>query len=557
MDYDADVRRLASIAASLVLTSLGSGMHEVKLVAADADPGDQLGLGVDLDGDIAVVGAYADDVFGADSGSAYVYVRSGTVWTEQAKLVPSDGALEDNFGLRVAVSGETALIGAPHDDDAGLDTGSAYAFVRGGTTWSEQQKLTAPDATAGDQFGRWVSLDGDTALLCAYLDDNGGQTDAGSAYVFVRSGTTWSAQQKLFPPVPQTSAWFSRSVALDGDTAVIGASREDTVNGANTGAVYVFVRSGTTWTRQASLLAPDGGVGDQFGESTFVDGDTLIVGAHKDDVNGVFNAGSAYVFVRSGTTWSFQSKLTAPTQGDTDLYGRSVSVCGDDAVVGSIFRDSGALTDPGAAFLYHRTGTSWNLVHEYVASDAGSGDFLGYTVRVDGCTYLFGSYLNDHAGGADAGCAYVFELDPSPYCTAGLSASGCQASLSASGRASASATSGFVLGASGVEGSKDGLFYFGSNGRQANAWGSGSSYQCVVPPLVRTGLLPAVGTSGACDGSFTLDLNALWCPGCPKPGKNPGAGALAAAQLWYRDPASTSNQTTSLSDAIEFAVCPR
>ena len=142
------------------------------------------------------------------------------------------------------------------------------------------------------------------------------------------------------------------------------------------------------------------------------------------------------------------------------------------------------------------------------------------------------------------------------FCTAGTSASGCRASLSAAGFPSTSAPSGFLLQASGVEGAKDGTFFFGTNGRQANPWGNGTSYQCVVPPVVRAGTLSGSGTLGACDGAFSQDLNALWCPTCPKPAKNPGAGALVQAQLWYRDPFSTSNQTTSLSDAIEFEVCP-
>jgi uncharacterized delta-60 repeat protein len=142
------------------------------------------------------------------------------------------------------------------------------------------------------------------------------------------------------------------------------------------------------------------------------------------------------------------------------------------------------------------------------------------------------------------------------YCTAGTSASGCQAALSAAGTASSTAPSGFSLDAQGVEGAKDGLFYFGANGRQANPWGNGTSFQCVVPPVSRAPLMNGAGTVGACDGSFSLDLNALWCPSCPKPAKNPGAGALVQAQLWYRDPQSTSNQTTSLSDAVEFPVAP-
>jgi len=145
---------------------------------------------------------------------------------------------------------------------------------------------------------------------------------------------------------------------------------------------------------------------------------------------------------------------------------------------------------------------------------------------------------------------------PATYCTSGLSASGCQALISALGAASATASSGFVLSASGGEGAKDGLFFFGGSGRQANPWGNGTSYQCVVPPVRRAGLLSGAGTAGQCDGLFAQDLNALWCATCPKPQKNYGAGSVVQAQLWYRDPLNTSNQTTSLSDAIEFLVGP-
>lgn len=142
------------------------------------------------------------------------------------------------------------------------------------------------------------------------------------------------------------------------------------------------------------------------------------------------------------------------------------------------------------------------------------------------------------------------------YCTAGTSASGCAAQLGALGSASASAAAGFQLLASNVEGQKDGLFFFGTSGRQANPWGNGSSFQCVAPPVTRAGLLFGAGTSGTCDGAFAQDLNALWCPTCPSPSKNPGAGTTVQAELWYRDPQNTSNQTTSLSNALEFVVTP-
>lgn len=152
----------------------------------------------------------------------------------------------------------------------------------------------------------------------------------------------------------------------------------------------------------------------------------------------------------------------------------------------------------------------------------------------------------------DSGLDFIVSAAVS-YCTAGLSANGCQATLSAGGIPSAANPSGFVLSAATVEGAKDGLFFFGANGRQTNAWGNGTSFQCVVPPVKRAGLLPGSGTAGLCDGAFSQDFNALWTA---KPAQNPGAGAVVQAQLWYRDPFNTSNQTTGLSDALEFTVGP-
>jgi hypothetical protein len=145
---------------------------------------------------------------------------------------------------------------------------------------------------------------------------------------------------------------------------------------------------------------------------------------------------------------------------------------------------------------------------------------------------------------------------PASYCTAGTSASGCQALACSAGTASASAASGFVVWATEVVAAKDGLFFYGQNGRQANPWGNGTSYQCVVPPVNRGGLLGGTGTAGTCEGSFHQDLNARWCPTCPKPSHAPAPGVPLQIQLWYRDPLGTSNQTTSLSDAVEVVPAP-
>ena len=155
--------------------------------------------------------------------------------------------------------------------------------------------------------------------------------------------------------------------------------------------------------------------------------------------------------------------------------------------------------------------------------------------------------------------AYVFRLAPPPptvYCTAGTSASGCVAVLSSSGTPSASAPSGFTVSASSVEGSRTGMFVFGQGGKQAIPWGNGTSLQCAPPPLRTSGPLPPIGTLGACDGAFALDVNALWCPTCAKPSINPGEGSVVQVQLWYRDPLNASGQMTSFSDALECWILP-
>jgi len=166
-------------------------------------------------------------------------------------------------------------------------------------------------------------------------------------------------------------------------------------------------------------------------------------------------------------------------------------------------------------------------------------------------TIFFGA-----GGGSTYTVTYAYSDVAESYCTPGTSASGCKATLAAAGTPSATAGSGFQISAADVEGGKDGLFYFGTGGRQANPWGNGTSLQCAVPPVSRAGLLIGTGAPGGCGGAFAQDLNAFWCPTCPKPGKNPGAGAVVQAQLWYRDPQNTSNRTTSLSDALEFTVGP-
>ena len=222
-----------------------------------------------------------------------MFTRTGTTWTQQAKLLASDGAYDDSFGYSVSLSGNTALIG--FDNENGADSGSAYVFIRTGTAWTQQAKLLASDGTAGDSFGYAVSLDGNTALIGAISDDDNG-VDSGSAYVFTRTGTTWTQQAKLLASDGAAQDYFGLSVSLKGDTALIGVP-QSIGNGNYSGSAYIFTRTGTTWTQQAKLLASDGADGDSFGGSVSLASDTALIGAFLNDGNGT-DSGSAYVFTK-------------------------------------------------------------------------------------------------------------------------------------------------------------------------------------------------------------------------------------------------------------------
>jgi|ETNmetMinimDraft_21_1059911.scaffolds.fasta_scaffold01713_9 prepilin-type N-terminal cleavage/methylation domain-containing protein len=374
------------------------------LLASDAAASDRFGVDIAVHGDVAVIGAYTNSDAGAESGSAYVFTRSGTTWTEQAKLTASDAAAGDRFGYTVSVSGETVVVGANGDSDQGVGTGAAYVFTRSGSTWTEQAKLTASDAAGNDRFGYDVALSGDTVVIGSYWDDVGG-TDSGSAYVFTRSGTTWTEQAKLTASDAAASDNFGRNVDIHNETAVVGAYWNDDA-GSNSGSAYVFTRSGTTWTEQAKLTASDAETNDRFGNSVAISDDSVVIGAYTESGIGA-SSGSAYVFTRSGSTWTEQAKLLASDTEAGDQFGGSVAMNGDTVAVGATSNDD-AGSSSGSAYVFTRSGTTWTEQAKLTASDAAASDLFGGSVAMNGDTLLVGATLNDDAG-SSSGSAYVFD----------------------------------------------------------------------------------------------------------------------------------------------------
>ena len=374
------------------LTNLAGSWTEMqKLLASDGVASDYFGHSVSIDGDTALIGSYQATGNAYMSGSAYVFIRTGNTWKQQAQINASDGGAVDEFGFSVSLSGDTALIGACNDDDNGVDSGSAYVFTRSGTTWTQQAKLLVPDGAAGDHFGCSVSLSGDTALIGAYTDDTNVQ-NSGSTYVFTRTSTTWTQQAKLLASDGAEGDMFGWSVSLSGDTALIGAMKDDD-NGVDSGSAYVFTRSAGIWTPQPKLHAQGGVAGDYFGCSVSLSGDTALIGAYG------YNSYMGAAYVGNINQWTSQQMLIASNGPASDYFGVSVALSGDYALIG-------AMNDnyKGAAYMFTRNINTWTQKQKLYASDGATQDRFGWSVSLDGDTALIGAFGDDNL----IGSAYVF-----------------------------------------------------------------------------------------------------------------------------------------------------
>jgi hypothetical protein len=377
---------VASGSAYVFVRCGGVWVQQQKLTAPDGAPADLFGTSVAVEGNMVVVGADHDDDKGNASGSAYVFVRTAGVWVQQQKLTAGDGAADDMFGDAVAISGDTVAVGAPFDNAAFGDSGSVYVFIRGGGLWSQQQHLTAPDSAAGDNFGGSVTLSGDTLVAGAVGDEDHG-IGSGSAYVFVRSGGAWTQQAKLTAADAADNHHFGASVAVNGDTAVVGA------DGGGSGSAYVFVHGGGAWTQQAKLVPADGAGGDGFGCSLAVSGNTLVIGDYQDSVFGSFS-GSAYVFLVNAPPLADAGPDQEVLPGDRVKLSALNSRDPDDGIASYQWRQvSGkriSLSNPGANqldFIAPQVGTKGaTLGFELKVTDRGglqTTDRCLVTVRAD------------------------------------------------------------------------------------------------------------------------------------------------------------------------------
>jgi hypothetical protein len=405
--------------------------QRAKLTASDGAASDLFGQSVSIDGYTMVIGARLNDDDGLDSGSAYVFTRGSTFnWTQIAKLTASDAAASDYFGHSVSIDGDTIVIGAPYEDVYGSNSGAAYVYTRntaGSLTagWTQRAKLTPNDGAAADYFGRSVSISGDTIVIGAGWDDDDGSA-SGSAYVFTRNtdgSFGWTQRAKLTASDGAANDNFGECVSVDGDTIVIGARWNDGQNGS----AYVFTRNTagsltSGWTQRAKLTASNGAAGDHFGITVTIDGDTIAIGAWGR----TSYQGSAYIFTRNTagsltSGWTQRAQLTASDGAASDMFGGNLSIDGDTVVVGAHGDDDdGSMS--GSAYVFTRDTpgsltSGWTQLIKLTASDGaaednfGNNPFLhGAGVAVDGDTIVIGAVLDDD-NGTGSGSVYTFNIE--------------------------------------------------------------------------------------------------------------------------------------------------
>jgi len=404
------------------LAALLAASEIKKITVGDGAAGDEFGVAMAVSGSTLVVGAHQHDEGGnGNQGVAYVFERNqgGPDNWGLVKRLTHDGAAENYFGAEVVIDGDTIVVTAFGNNSS---QGAAYVFERnqgGANNWGEVKKLTASDGAAGDLFGRSAAIVGNTVIIGADHDDG----NRGSIYIFERDqggSNNWGEVKKLRPDDIGLPDTFGTQMAISNDTLIVSAPSQ----ASSRGAAYVFERNqggANNWGLVKKLLANDGAAGDAFGEGVAVRSDLIVVGAKTDDVGGNINQGSAYVFERNQggiNNWGQVQQLTGSDATSGDLYGnfgeRGIAITDTQIIIGAYQNESYR----GAAYIFERNQSgAWTEVQKLTSSDIAPGDQFGYTVAVSGSTLFVSSFRDDSGKGS----AYVFSVTPTcPTIPSGL-----------------------------------------------------------------------------------------------------------------------------------------
>lgn len=371
----------------------GSWNEQQVLIALDTASTFSFGYGLCIRDTVLVVGAPSDTVNGHLSGSAYVFMRSGEIWTQTQKIVPSDGSASSAFGRRCVISGQTMLISADVNDDLVLNGGKVYVYQLENGTWTEHQTLFAFDAEEQDNFGAGLAIAGDHAIIGADRDGDDGY-NSGSAYAFKRINGQWEFQYKIWAPNGDSGNRFGANIEMTDSLAMINRKGYNDNNGSY--VVHCYRLTNDTWVEFQTLTVTDGASGDRFGESMSIDGELAILGAKGDDDYGS-GSGSAYIFSYGNGIWTENFKLLPPDGGINNYFGSAVGLSEHGAIVTSDRYDNG-FEDSGIAYAFSQIPLSTAHEPESCAQLLVNPNPTSSTITLQSQTPLSEAWLTDLAG---------------------------------------------------------------------------------------------------------------------------------------------------------------
>lgn len=331
-----------------------------------------------------------------------------------------DGQTFDAFGSSVCISGDYAIIGAKDDSGNGLSEDGSASILRRNTNtnvWENIAKFTNTNPHNWDKFGSSVSISGDYAIVGTPADDVNGFTNNGSATIFKRNVTTgvWQFQTKLTNPNAANHDNFGVSVSISGDYLIVGANNDSEAGFSGNGSATIFKRNTSTdiWESQGKLINPNSANNDLFGCSVSISGDYAIVGAYGDDENGLTDNGSATVFKRNIATgvWESQGKLLHAFPGNEDFFGSSVSISGDHVAVGVASDDGGGFVNNGSVLIYKRNTSTgvWLYQAQITKENPANEDFFGFSVSISGDYLIVGANYDDEGSLSNIGSASIYK----------------------------------------------------------------------------------------------------------------------------------------------------
>ena len=421
-------------------------------------------------------------------------------YLQESYIKASNNDSLDKFGKSVAIDGDTIVISAENEDsnqniitngigassnNSNTDSGAVYVYRKTGSNWNQEAYIKASNNDAGDKFGHSVAISGDTIVISSEREDsnqttitngsgassNNSSMDSGAIYVYRRSGNSWAQEAYIKAPNNDTDDKFGKVVAISGDTIVVGAENEDSNqksitnsssasydnSNMDSGAVYVFKRSGTTWIQEAYIKPSNSEAGDKFGHSVAIDGDTIVASTEKEDSNQTsitngssasndnnnMDSGAAYVFTRSGSTWTQSAYIKAANNDPNDKFGKTVAISNNTIVVtseaedsnqatisnGQIASSNNSNTDSGALYVYKKNAGNWAQEAYIKPSNSDTGDKFGHAVAIAGNFIVAsaeredsnqsvisnGSGASNNNSHVDSGGVYVFERTGSTW----------------------------------------------------------------------------------------------------------------------------------------------